>query len=186
MITTELTLDGLRLFDPRIFSDQRGYFHEAFNARAFVDATGHESNFVQDNESMSLRVGTVRGLHYQLSPSAQGKLVRVTAGSIFDVAVDIRRMSPTFGRHVVVELSAHNARQLWIPPGFAHGFCTLEPKTVVAYKVDAYYDPDCERSINWREPSFGIEWPVTEADATLSDRDRAAPALADIAVTELF
>ncbi len=186
MITTELPLEGLHLFEPRLFGDDRGYFHEAFNAQVFGDATGYSNQFVQDNESMSLIVGTVRGLHYQLSPSAQGKLVRVTAGSILDVAVDIRRTSPTFGQHAAIELSAHNGLQLWIPPGFAHGFCTLEPKTVVAYKVDAYYDPAQERSINWLEPSFAIRWPVVDTDATLSGRDRDAPLLADIAVTDLF
>ncbi len=186
MITTELSLDGLRLFEPRIFRDGRGYFQEAFNAESFGQATGWAKTFVQDNESMSITAGTVRGLHYQLSPSAQAKLVRVTAGSILDVAVDIRRTSPTFGQHAAVELSAHNGLQFWIPPGFAHGFCTLEPKTVVSYKVDAYYDPTWERTINWLEPTFSIQWPVLRAGATLSDRDGDAPLLADIAVTELF
>lgn len=186
MITSELTLEGLWLFDPQIFSDDRGYFREAFNARSFAAATGSSREFVQDNESMSVKVGTVRGLHYQLSPSAQGKLIRVMAGSVLDVAVDIRRTSPSFGRHVAVELSADNGRQLWIPPGYAHGFCTLEPRTVVAYKVDAFYDPDRERCISWSDPKFGIEWPVADGDAVLSDRDRAAPRFADIDLADLF
>ncbi len=186
MLTSQLTLEGLCLFEPRVFRDDRGYFHEAFNLRSFANATGWTESFVQDNESMSMTVGTVRGLHYQLSPSAQGKLVRVPYGSVLDVAVDIRRTSPTFGQHAAVELSAHNGLQLWVPPGFAHGFCTLEPKTVVAYKVDAYYDPARERSINWREPSFAIEWPVISSEATLSDRDHEAPMLSAVPVTELF
>jgi len=177
MLDTALVLSGLRLFEGQAFSDNRGYFLESFNMARFEEATGRRPIFVQDNESMSVRAGTVRGLHYQLSPSAQGKLVRVVAGAVTDVAVDIRRTSPTFGQHVTVELSAANSRQLWIPPGFAHGFCTVEPDSLVAYKVDAFYDPDTERSINW---------PVAEGDATLSHRDAAAPVLADLPLDDLF
>jgi dTDP-4-dehydrorhamnose 3,5-epimerase len=139
---------------------------------------------VQDNQSFSAQQGTVRGLHYQLPPFAQAKLVRAVSGRLLDVAVDIRRSSPTFGQAVAVELSAAGGEQLFIPAGFAHGFCTLEPDTSLAYKVDAYYSAAHDRGIRWNDPALRIDWPVSEAEAMLSDKDRKQPFLSD--VTDLF
>ncbi|WP_284542570.1 dTDP-4-dehydrorhamnose 3,5-epimerase, partial [Pleomorphomonas sp. T1.2MG-36] len=155
------SLDGLFLVVPRRHGDARGYFVETFREDLFTAAVG-SVHFVQDNQSMSAEVGTVRGLHFQLNPRAQGKLVRCLVGAILDVAVDIRRGSPTYGQHVKVELSADNGQQLWVPPGFAHGFCTLEPNTVIAYKVTDYYSPEHDRGLRWNDPALGIDWPVAE------------------------
>lgn len=164
---------------PKKFGDARGYFMESFRADLFSRHVGH-FDFVQDNQSLSAQKGTVRGLHFQLSPHAQGKLVRCLAGGLLDVAVDIRKGSPTYGRHVAVELTAENGRQLWVPPGFAHGFCTLAPDTTVAYKVTAYYSAEHDRGIRWNDPDLGIDWPVAAQDAILSEKDRHLPPLREL------
>lgn len=163
---------------PKKFGDHRGFFSEVFKRSALRDAD-IDIDFVQDNHSMSQAVGVVRGLHYQKPPFAQAKLIRVVRGAIFDVAVDIRTKSPTFGQHVSRILSAANWKQLLIPAGFAHGFATLEPDTEVLYKVNAPYAPDHEAGILWNDPALGIDWPVSGSDATLSDKDKVYPTLAD-------
>jgi dTDP-4-dehydrorhamnose 3,5-epimerase len=163
---------------PRI-SDTRGYFCETFQRVDFA-AQGLVSDFLQDNQSSSDRAGTVRGLHFQRPPFAQTKLVRVLRGSIFDVAVDLRRSSATFGRHIAIELSSKDDEQLLIPSGFAHGFCTLEPDTVVFYKVDQVYSAAHDGGVNWADPALGIEWPVVSAEAILSEKDRRLPILTDL------
>jgi len=152
-----------------VFGDARGFFMESFNSRVFDDAVGRHVEFVQDNHSRSAR-GVLRGLHYQIQ-QAQGKLVRVTSGAVFDVAVDIRRTSATFGQWVGVELSADNHRQLWVPPGFAHGFLVLSESADFLYKTTDYYAPAHERSILWSDPDLGIEWPVLEIAPVLSAKD---------------
>ena len=171
-------LDGVVEIRAKRFGDERGWFSEVWKQSALIDA-GIDIDFVQDNESFSAPVGTLRGLHYQIAPHPQGKLVRVIQGSILDIAVDIRRDSPTFGRHVAVTLSAEDANQLLVPAGFAHGFCTLEPDVRVAYKVSGQYAPDCERAIRWDDPELAIDWPVPADGPTLSDKDVAAPLFAD-------
>jgi dTDP-4-dehydrorhamnose 3,5-epimerase len=163
---------------PERFGDERGFFSEIWNARDFASA-GIDADFVQDNHVRSALKGTLRGLHYQIPPMAQGKLLRVSRGAIFDVAVDIRRGSPTFGRHAQVILSADNWRQLWVPPGFAHGYCTLEDGTEVQYKVTEFYSPAHERGIRWNDPALMIEWPVITNAAIVSDRDQSLPPLAE-------
>lgn len=167
-----------RLIVPRRFSDSRGWFCETFNARRLFEQEGIAAGFVQDNQSYSARRGTVRGLHFQVPPHAQGKLVRAVRGRIFDVAVDIRRGSPTFGAFVAAELTADKGEQLWVPVGFAHGFCTLEDGCEVAYKVTDYYAPDCEGGIAFDDPEIGIAWPVERAAISLSDKDMRYPGLA--------
>ncbi|MDH3579114.1 MAG: dTDP-4-dehydrorhamnose 3,5-epimerase [Hyphomicrobiales bacterium] len=179
MNITLFELPGPVLLTPEIFRDERGFFSETYNKRV-MDQAGISIPFVQDNHSLSKPTGTVRGLHFQTSPHAQDKLVRVTRGAIFDVAVDIRSGSPTFGQHVAATLSADNWHQFWVPKGFAHGFCTLEPDTEVIYKVSDYYDPDCDKGVVWDDPALGIDWPVTPARATLSDKDRSLPRLQDL------
>jgi dTDP-4-dehydrorhamnose 3,5-epimerase len=164
---------------PARFGDSRGYFSEVFKDGWFRETIADVS-FVQDNQSLSAAAGTVRGLHFQLEPFAQGKLVRAIAGAIFDVAVDIRVGSPSFGRWVAAELSADNGDQLWIPAGFAHGFATLVPDTIIHYKVTAPYSAADDRGLLWNDPAIGIEWPVAEEDAILSDKDRGQPRLADL------
>lgn len=161
---------------PKRFGDQRGFFCETYHREKFC-AAGIDCEFVQDNHSLSGPVGTLRGLHYQIPPAAQDKLVRVIRGRIVDVAVDIRRSSPTFGQHVAVELSAEDGRQIFVPKGFAHGFLTLEPDTEVVYKVSDYYAPDAERGIRWDDADLAIAWPVR--DVTLSGRDGQHPTFAD-------
>lgn len=174
MKATPLALPEVLLLEPRVFPDDRGWFYESFNARSFAEATGLDVNFVQDNHSRSAR-GVLRGLHYQLPPAAQGKLVRAVAGSILDVAVDIRRSSPTCGRWVAEVLSADNKRQLWVPVGFAHGFIALEDGTEVIYKTTDFYHKAAERSIRWDDPDLGIAWPpaltplLATKDAEASD-----------------
>ena len=163
---------------PKRFGDERGFFSEIWNARDFA-AAGIDANFVQDNHVRSALKGTLRGLHYQILPTAQGKLLRVSRGAIVDVAVDIRRGSPTFGQHASAILSADNWRQLWVPPGFAHGYCTLEDGTEVQYKVTEFYSPWHERGILWNDPALMIEWPVTTSAVIVSDRDRSLPPLAE-------
>ena len=170
---------------PRIHRDLRGFFSETYNRQALV-AGGMAIEFVQDNHILSSEPGTVRGLHFQAPPHAQGKLVRVVRGSIFDVAVDIRVGSPTFGQHVSATLSAENWIQIWIPVGFAHGYCTLEPDTEVIYKVTDYYAPDCDRGIKWDDRALGIEWPVDPANVKLSEKDRTQPALKDAGPAFVF
>jgi len=160
--------------------DARGYFSEIFRADRFAAAAG-PIELVQENQSLSAQVGTIRGLHFQIPPAAQGKLVRCVAGAIFDVAIDIRHDSPTFGQWVSAELSADNGQQLWVPAGFAHGFCTLVPDTVVAYKVSSYYSPECDRGVAWDDPDIAIDWPLVANAATLSGKDRVQPRLADLA-----
>jgi dTDP-4-dehydrorhamnose 3,5-epimerase len=158
-----------------MFRDARGYFMESFNQRAFTQATGVDLAFVQDNHSQSTR-GVLRGLHYQLR-RPQGKLVRVSQGAVHDVAVDLRRHSPTFGRWFCIELSAENAQQLWIPPGFAHGYQVLSPSADLQYKTTDYWDPGHERAISWCDPALGIDWPACDK-RILSAKDEAAPAFA--------
>ncbi len=159
--------------------DHRGYFAEVYKDDWFRQTIA-DVTFVQDNQSLSVEEGTVRGLHFQLEPFAQGKLVRCLAGAIYDVAVDIRQGSPTFGKWVGVELSAENGDQLWIPAGFAHGFATLRPDTLIHYKVTAPYSAAHDRGLRWDDPAIGVDWPVAAADAVLSDKDRAQPLLADL------
>lgn len=170
-------LPGVLILEPRVFEDERGYFFESFNQRSFDAAVGAHVEFVQDNHSCSHR-GVLRGLHYQLAPHAQGKLVRVVRGRAYDVAVDLRRGSPTFGRWVGAELCSHSHRQLWIPPGFGHGFLALEDDTHFLYKTTDFYAKECERSIVWNDPDIGIEWPLGDIQPRLAAKDAAAPALA--------
>ncbi|WP_303787201.1 dTDP-4-dehydrorhamnose 3,5-epimerase [Azovibrio restrictus] len=174
MQITQLDLPGLILIEPRVFGDDRGFFFESYNRRAFREATGLEVDFVQDNHSKSAR-GVLRGLHYQIR-QPQGKLVRVAQGEVFDVVVDLRRASPTFGRWHGLVLSALNKRQLWIPPGFAHGFLTLSDTAEFLYKTTDYYAPEHERSLAWNDPQVGIRWPL-EGEPLLSAKDRQAPGL---------
>ena len=171
-------ISGVLLLKPRYFHDARGYFVETFNARA-AHAAGLTAQFVQDNQAWSRKRGTVRALHFQVPPRAQAKLVRVLRGSIYDVAVDLRTGSPSYGRWVAVTLTAQGGEQIFLPHGFAHGYCTLEDNTEVAYKVDDYYAPDCERGLIWDDPALGIGWPVAAADAVLSDKDLQLPRFAD-------
>src|SRR5207249_3105599 len=154
-----LGISGVKLVIPKIHRDARGFLSETYSRRT-MDACGISTEFVQDNHSMSAEAGTLRGLHFQAPPHAQGKLVRALRGSIYDVAVDIRIGSPTFGQHVAAVLSAENWTQMWIPVGFAHGFCTLEPDTEVVYKVTDYYAPESDRGLKWDDTALGIEWPV--------------------------
>jgi dTDP-4-dehydrorhamnose 3,5-epimerase len=167
------------VIEPKKFGDSRGYFMETFRQSLFVEHIG-AIEFVQDNQSLSAEVGTVRGLHFQLEPKAQGKLVRCIAGALLDVAVDIRTGSPTYGQHVAVELTAENSRQLWVPPGFAHGFCTLTSDTEISYKVTNYYSAEHDRGLLWNDATLGIDWPVEAEKAALSDKDKRQPTLADL------
>jgi dTDP-4-dehydrorhamnose 3,5-epimerase len=178
MKVIETTLPGVKIVVPQRFPDARGDFSEVWNAARF-GAAGIAAEFVQDNHVRNVRRFTVRGLHYQIPPAAQGKLVRVTRGAIFDVVVDIRRGSPNFGRHATSMISAENRHELWIPEGFAHGYCTLEADTEVTYKVTTYYRPELERGIAWDDSQIMIDWPATPGDAVMSDRDRNLPRLAD-------
>jgi dTDP-4-dehydrorhamnose 3,5-epimerase len=178
VITTPL--EGLLVLEPRVFGDDRGFFYESFNARRFTELTGVTADFVQDNHSRSAK-GVLRGLHYQIQ-QAQGKLVRATAGSVFDVAVDIRKSSPTFGQWYGLELSAENKRQLWIPPGFAHGFVVTSEHAEFLYKTTDYWAPEHERSILWNDPAIGIGWPPELDAPLLSGKDQAALLLADAEV----
>lgn len=178
-----LPIADVKLISPKKFSDGRGFFSETWNERA-LEAAGLQVRFVQDNHAYSKPAGTVRGLHFQLPPLAQDKLIRVTRGAIMDVAVDIRRSSPTFGQYVSAVLSAENWQQLWVPKGFAHGYCTLEPETEVIYKVTGYYSPAHDRGIMWDDPGIGIDWPVARDAAHVSGKDKMQPALGD--ATQLF
>lgn len=178
-----LGLDGVLEIVPRKFADERGFFSETYNAETF-SAHGIDLAFVQDNHSYSASRGTLRGLHYQLPPRAQAKLVRVVRGRVFDVAVDIRKGSPTFLRWVGLELSAEKWNQIFVPAGFAHGFVTLEPETEVLYKVSECYSPVHDRAIRFDDPQIGIRWPVEPGELRLSAKDRSAPALADATLFE--
>lgn len=173
-----LAIPDVKILTPCRFTDARGYFSETFNEAAWRSA-GFQANFVQDNHVYSMMKGVVRGLHFQLPPASQGKLIRVTRGSILDVAVDIRRASPTFGKHVSAVISAADGRQIWVPAGFAHGYVTLEDDTEVIYKVTELYAPRLERGVRWNDPALGIDWRVSESDALLSEKDKALPLLAD-------
>lgn len=174
----QLAILEVLLITPCRFTDARGFVSETFKRRRLAEA-GISLDFVQDNDSFSRECGTIRGLHAQHEPSVQGKLVRVVKGAIWDVAVDARHGSPTFGRHAGAELTAENGRQLWIPPGFLHGFCTLAPDTLAIYKMTAEYHPACECGILWNDPDLAIPWPVDPARAVLSEKDRVRPRLAD-------
>mgnify|MGYP000639723103 CR=1 FL=1 len=178
MLTTATPLPGVLLLEPKLFADARGFFMESFNQRVFESAVGFAVSFVQDNHSCSER-GVLRGLHYQLPPHAQGKLVRVVQGRAFDVAVDIRRGSPSFGRWYGATLDALRHQQMWIPPGFAHGFLALENDTHFLYKTTDYYARDCERTIAWNDPALAIDWPDLGSPPLLADKDASAPLLAD-------
>lgn len=179
MKIVDTALPGVMLIEPRVFGDDRGFFMESWNARSFADA-GLDLAFVQDNHSRSAR-GVLRGLHYQLK-NPQGKLVRVTAGAVFDVAVDVRRSSPHFGRWVGYELSDANKRMLWVPPGFAHGFVVLSDSADFLYKCTQLYDGSDDRGIRWDDPAVGIDWPLAGMTPQLSGKDAAAPLLADAEV----
>ena len=183
MQLTETDIPAIRIFTPTKHGDHRGFFSETYSRKG-LENLGIAVDFVQDNQSLSAEKGVVRGLHYQLPPTAQDKLVRVIRGAILDVAVDIRRGSPTFGKHVSAVISAENWRQIFVPAGFAHGFVTLEPNTEVIYKVSNYYSPKDERGILWSDPALGIDWGVDPAAAVLSEKDRKYPVLAN--ATDLF
>jgi dTDP-4-dehydrorhamnose 3,5-epimerase len=179
----ETEIPAVKVLVPKKFGDHRGFFSEVYSDKLLA-GLGIEARFVQDNHSLSAEKGVVRGLHYQLPPMAQDKLIRVVRGAIMDIAVDIRRGSPTFGKHVACLLSAENWKQMFVPTGFAHGFATLEPNTEVLYKVTRYYSPSHERGIRWNDPKLGINWHVAEDQAVLSERDQKHPMLAEM--SDLF
>jgi dTDP-4-dehydrorhamnose 3,5-epimerase len=174
-----LAIPDVLLITPRRFGDERGWFEETWNARRFAEA-GLDITFVQDNQSLSVTPGTIRGLHFQAPPHAQAKLVRVVRGAVLDVAVDIRQGSATYGRWVSAELSEDNGAQLFVPRGFAHAFCTRAPHTAVCYKVDGFYDKASEGGIRFDDPDLAIDWGIAPEDAVLSDKDRALPRLGDL------
>jgi dTDP-4-dehydrorhamnose 3,5-epimerase len=178
MIAEPTDIPGVLVITPPRFLDDRGFFSETWNELRCIEA-GIRGPFVQDNHAHSADRGVVRGLHLQIAPSAQGKLIRVVRGSIWDVAVDIRHDSPTYGRHAGVVLSAENWQQLWIPAGLLHGYCTLEPDTEVIYKVTARWDRQAERGVIWNDPALAVPWPIAPGEAILSDKDRALPLLAE-------
>ena len=170
-----LVIPELVKVTPKRFSDSRGFFFESYREDSWT-ALGVDAVFVQDNHSLSVEVGVVRGLHFQRQPHAQAKLVRCTRGSVFDVAVDIRKGAPTYGRYAGVTLSANNGVQLYVPVGFAHGFCTLEPNSELQYKCSDYYAPECDAGLAFDDPDIGIDWPIDLSRAILSDKDRGQPA----------
>jgi dTDP-4-dehydrorhamnose 3,5-epimerase len=180
MEVRRLEINGPLLITPERHSDERGFVSEIYSARSLGPWLG-SLQFVQENHSLSVKIGTIRGLHFQIPPYEQGKLIRVLRGSIFDVAVDIRKGSPTYGKHVGVELSADNGTQLWVPPGFAHGVCTLEPGTEMLYKLTGPYSREHERGIAWNDPSLAIHWPVQATEPVLSPKDLELPHLAALA-----
>jgi dTDP-4-dehydrorhamnose 3,5-epimerase len=177
MNATELAIPGVFVLEPKVFGDERGFFYESFNANVFEQLTGRSTDFVQDNHSRSSR-GVLRGLHFQLAPRAQAKLVRVVQGEILDVAVDVRPESKTFGQWVSQTLSAENKKQLWIPEGFAHGFLTMSETAEVLYKANGLYAPEFERCVLWNDASIGIDWPMTSG-LVISEKDRAGQALSE-------
>lgn len=174
MNVVKTDIEGVLVIEPRVFGDARGYFFESFNARDFAAQTGVDVHFVQDNESRSCH-GVVRGLHFQRPPYAQAKLVRVVEGEVLDVAVDIRRQSPTYGQHVSAVLSAENHRQFFVPKGFAHGFAVLSETAVFQYKCDEYYHPEAEGAIAWNDPTLAIDWRIAAAEVLLSEKDSHHP-----------
>lgn len=174
MKATQTKIPDVWVIEPRVFGDERGFFFESFNEKAFNEATGNTLPFVQDNHSKSVK-GVLRGLHYQLPPRAQGKLVRVVQGEVFDVVVDIRKGSPTYGQWVAEVLSAENKKQLWIPPGFAHGFLTLSDTAEFLYKATDYWAPELERSIHWQDKRISIDWPRLSVKMIISEKDNIAP-----------
>ena len=176
-IRTEI--EGVWILEPRVFNDARGYFFESFSARDFERLTGERVSFVQDNQARS-EYGVLRGLHFQRAPYAQAKLVRVTEGRVLDVAVDLRAGSPTLGKHVAVELSADNFRQLYIPKGFAHGYVVLSPSVVFQYKTDEYYHPEAEGGVRYDDPDLAVDWRLSAADLRLSDKDLRLPSYASM------
>ena len=176
MKATPTAIPDVLIIEPKVFGDERGYFFESFNRRQFAELTGRDVNFVQDNYSRSVK-NVLRGLHYQIQ-HPQGKLVRVVQGAVFDVAVDIRKSSPTFGQHVAVKLSAENKRMLWIPEGFAHGFVVLSETAEFLYKTTDYWAPEFERCLAWNDPAIGIQWPI-QGDPALSPKDQQAKLLAE-------
>jgi len=174
MKSATLGLEGVRLIQPKKLSDRRGYFLETFNAQIYA-SFGVKCVFVQDNQSLSRIAGTIRGLHFQRPPAAQAKLVHVLRGAVFDVVVDLRRGRESYGQWCCATLTGEGGEQIFVPRGFAHGFCTLEPDTAVTYKVDNYYAPSCEGGIRWDDPSLAIPWPVRSADAVISEKDAVLP-----------
>ena len=179
MQVTACAIPSVKLIVPKKFGDDRGFFSEVYNFKALAEA-GITEAFLQDNHSLSAEPGTIRGLHFQKPPRAQAKLIRVIRGRILDVALDLRRASPTYGQHVTAELSAENWAQLLVPVGFAHAFCTLEPDTEVIYKVSHYYAPEADAGVLWSDPDIGIKWPVAADKAVLSDNDLRLPRLKDL------
>ncbi len=179
MIVSDTIFPEIKIITPARHRDERGFFSETFSQRDFAKADICRG-FVQDNHTYTARAGTVRGLHFQIPPFAQDKLIRVLRGAIFDVAVDVRRGSPNFGRHATFRLSAAEWNQAFIPAGFAHGFCTLEPDTEVLYKVSSFYSPAHDKGLRWNDPELRIEWPLAAADALLSNKDRSLPTLAEL------
>jgi dTDP-4-dehydrorhamnose 3,5-epimerase len=179
MNVISLSIPDVKILEPERFGDERGFFSETYNRRTLA-GRGIELEFVQDNHSLSRPKGTIRGLHYQSPPFAQDKLIRVSRGSILDVAVDLRRGSPTYGKHVAAVISAKAWNQILVPIGFAHGFCTLEADTEIIYKVTNYYSPTHDQGVLSKDPDLGIDWPVPEAASVLSPRDRCLPRLSDI------
>lgn len=177
------TIPDILVIEPKVYGDQRGYFFETFRQDKFEAALGYKVSFVQDNESKSSK-GVLRGLHFQLPPHAQSKLVRVIEGAVLDVAVDVRRGSPSFGKHVAIELSGENKKQMFIPRGFAHGFVVLTDTAVFAYKVDMYYSPECDRGLAFDDISLNIDWQLTKQQLLLSDKDTQQPRLKEL--TECF
>lgn len=175
----DFAIKGLKLLTPKRFADARGYFQETWSDRIYREIIG-DAAFVQDNLSLSVRKGTLRGLHFQRPPYAQGKLVRVGRGSIFDVAIDIRKGSPTYGQRIEVTLDATSGAQFWVPAGFLHGFCTLEDNTEVCYKATSYYSSSHDAGVVWNDPDLGISWPVDEAAVVLSEKDRKLPRLREL------
>lgn len=178
MQVIETAIPDVKIIIPKKFGDHRGFFAETYNKRALAEA-GINIDFIQDNQSLSVQKGVLRGLHFQLPPFAQDKLVRVLRGAVYDVAVDIRRSSPTFGKHVAVELTAESFQQLLVPAGFAHGFVTLTENTEAFYKVNNYYSPQHDRGILWNDPALNIDWPLPAKDVILSDKDQKQPLLAN-------
>ena len=172
-------IDGPLEITPGKIEDERGYFSEIFRLNSFTERAGRVE-FVQDNQSLSVRVGTIRGLHFQTHPTAQGKLVRCLAGRLFDVAVDLRADSPTFGRWISVVLSPDHSNQLWVPSGFGHGFCTLEPDTIISYRVTSYYSGEHDKGVAWDDPVIAVEWPEVANADTLSAKDRSQPGLKNL------
>jgi dTDP-4-dehydrorhamnose 3,5-epimerase len=182
MLVQDTPLAGVKIITPKKYGDRRGFFSEVYN-ESMWRAAGLDIRFVQDNHSLSAAAGTIRGLHFQIAPRAQAKLVRVVRGRVFDVVVDLRRSSPTYGRHFAAELSAENWAQLFVPVGFAHGFCTLTEDVEVLYKVSEFYSPTHDRGLAWDDPDLAIAWPFAAEKAVLSDNDRRWPRLRDLEET---